>query len=53
MIEQELAQQEFLQAAKTALGMAWEELAKQAGTAPRAVEQLLGAHAKETRKKAA
>jgi hypothetical protein len=74
--EQEQSQQEFLHAAKAALGLTWDELAEQSGIAPRAlknyrmpddsqnhrgmpslarraVQQLLDAHAKKNRKKAA
>jgi aspartate carbamoyltransferase catalytic subunit len=76
MSEQEQAQQEFLQETKATLGLTWDELAEQAGIAPRAlknyrmpdgsqnhrsmpslarraVQQLLDAHAKKNRKKAA
>jgi transcriptional regulator with XRE-family HTH domain len=38
MSKQERPQQEFLQAAKTALGLTWDELAEQAGIAPRALK---------------
>jgi hypothetical protein len=38
MSEQEQPQQEFLQAAKTALSLTWDELAEQAGIAPRALK---------------
>lgn len=38
MSEPEQAQQEFLQTAKTALGLTWDELAEQAGIAPRALK---------------
>jgi aspartate carbamoyltransferase catalytic subunit len=38
MSEQEQAQQGFLQEAKAALGLTWDELAEQAGIAPRALK---------------
>ena len=76
MSEQEQGQQEFLQAAKAALDLTWDELAEQSGIAPRAlknyrmpdesqnhrsmpalarraIQQLLDAHAKKSRKKVA
>lgn len=76
MNEQEQSQQDFLQAAKAALGLTWDALAGQAGIAPRAlknyrmpdgsqnhrsmpslawraVQQLLDAHAKKSRRKVA
>ena len=38
MSEHEQPQQEFLQAAKASLGLTWDELAEQAGIAPRALK---------------
>lgn len=38
MNEKEPSQQEFLHAAKAALGLTWDELAEQSGIAPRALK---------------
>lgn len=38
MSDKELSQQEFLQAAKAALSLTWDELAEQASIAPRALK---------------